>query len=172
MRSRIRRRPQQAPAAGAVAFVLVIMGVIAFRSDGNRPAPTAVSPRSTPTTAPPSDCGALVVDGQPLGTRTTADLTGLAGRPVTARSVAVEAVPADEGFWVRCGQRRLWIRLVGTGESPVAVTAGRTVSFTGTIAAHRADFPASQGVTPEQGASELGDSPVHIEVARDDLVLE
>jgi DNA-directed RNA polymerase specialized sigma24 family protein len=58
------------------------------------------------------------------------------GQTVGARDVVVAAVPADEGFFVvTCRDRRVWIELLGQGESPERIRPGHLVSFSGTAVA-------------------------------------
>ncbi|MBA2385572.1 MAG: hypothetical protein H0V69_00615 [Acidimicrobiia bacterium] len=44
-------------------------------------------------------------------------------------------MPTDEGFWVEtAAQQRVWVQLIGSGESPVAIEDGRRLVVVGVIA--------------------------------------
>ena len=126
----------------------------------------AQQPRPEPLpriAAPQPPAAGVTVDGRPL-----------AGQPGAARAdgVVVQAVPADEGFWVASGAGpRVWVQLVGDGESAAAVRAGDRVSFEGRAVPVPAGFAARVGVTPAEGAGELERAGVLVEVPRDRLVV-
>jgi hypothetical protein len=66
--------------------------------------------------------------------------------------MAVQDVPADEGFWVgEAPGRRLWVELVGEGESAVQVRVGDRVSFVGTTVRSSPEYPASVGLSRTGG---------------------
>jgi RNA polymerase sigma factor (sigma-70 family) len=92
------------------------------------------------------------------------DLGPDVGLPVRARGVPVLAVPSDEGFWVGSGQARVWVQLIGRGESPQRVTAGARAWFRGKVAGNRGDFVAASGLTSREGAPELRRAGYHIAV--------
>jgi hypothetical protein len=99
------------------------------------------------------------------------DLSGFAGRTVTAEGVAVQSVPADEGFWLgTAADERVWVQLtVQPGESPFVVATGDRVSFTGRMAAHSDTF-AAQVLPGDPAASALlSRQRAHVEVAKSDL---
>ena len=107
----------------------------------------------------------VTVAGRPL---LGADQLG----PARAEDVVVQAVPADEGFWVGSGGgRRVWVQLVGGGESAAAVRVGDRVSFEGRAVPVPAGFAARAGVTPAEGAAELMRSGVLVEVPGERLVV-
>ncbi|TQS41379.1 hypothetical protein FL583_30220 [Cryptosporangium phraense] len=84
--------------------------------------------------------------------------------------MSVQSVPADEGFWIGTSETdRIWVQLTGQGESPFKVTAGQTVSFTGTVVANGAGFPAKVGVTAAEGADQLTAQQEHVKVERSAL---
>ncbi|GAA1878997.1 hypothetical protein GCM10009836_70510 [Pseudonocardia ailaonensis] len=94
------------------------------------------------------------------------DLRAYTGRTVTAESVPVESVPADEGFWVGTGTDRVWVELVvQPGESPYTVRPGDLVTFTGRMVAHDATFGPSLDLTGDD-AAQLARQGAHIEVAK------
>jgi hypothetical protein len=75
------------------------------------------------------------------------------GCPVGSTGLTVTAVPSDEGFWGQTATgREVWVRLIGTGESPFDVAPGLTVVVTGTTA----DPAGSPEVVDDPRAAELG----------------
>ncbi|MDP8976285.1 MAG: hypothetical protein M3N28_07985 [Actinomycetota bacterium] len=123
-------------------------------------------PERPPVAVPPPMCPGLVTTGgKPVGP------DSLAGQPGTAVEgrVSVESVPANEGFWTACGQTRVWVRLVGAGESPGAIAPGATLNLRGVAARHEPGFAGGQGVDPAEGAAELDGQGFHVEVIYGDL---
>ena len=100
----------------------------------------------------------------------TSELVGRIGQPVAGRSVLVESVPSNEGFWIRCGPLRLWVQLTGQGESNPTIQAGSRVTFNGTIVGHDASFPDQVGVTPAEGAGQLANDRIHVETSATALI--
>lgn len=140
----------------------------------------STSPASTSTESPPANPGSdgtLTAGGTsllPLSEAAAADgsLAEYVGEPALGSGVTVWSVPADEGFWVGTSDSdRVWVQLIGTGESPYAVRAGDTVSFDGVVVAHGADFPSSVCVGTNHGADLLAAQGAHIEVRMDELIL-
>ena len=81
--------------------------------------------------------------------------------------VPVQSVPADEGFWVGTSETdRIWVQLIGIGESSYTIAAGNTVDFAGEVVASPAGFPAEVGVDATEGAEQLIAQGAHIEVPR------
>jgi len=163
-----RRRPVQASAAVAATVLLggtaVAVGLPGQSSDpGSR---QAVNPQG-----PSASTGSLVFSttGRPV-------LPGAGGPvsrgPVEAERVVVGEVAADEGFWLgsRPGER-LWVRLVGDGESPAALQTGDAISFTGRTAPLPRDYLDAAGVTAAEGRDELRAMGVYVEVPRASLVV-
>jgi hypothetical protein len=99
------------------------------------------------------------------------DLSGFAGRPVTAEGVPVQSVPADEGFWLGTApDERVWVQLVAQpGESPFRVTADDRVSFTGRMVPHTDGFAAQVAPGDPAASALLGRQRAHVEVAKSDL---
>lgn len=91
------------------------------------------------------------------------DLRDHVGDRVVANGVEVDAVPADEGFWVDAGGDRVWVQVDTAGESPFAVREGQRLDLTGTVVAHGADF-VQQPDFPAADAEELADAGAHVEV--------
>lgn len=99
------------------------------------------------------------------------DLREQVGDRVVANGVEVDAVPADEGFWVDAGGDRVWVQVDTAGESPFAVLEGQRLDFTGTVVAHGPDF-VQQPDFPAGDAEELVDAGAHVEVDVADLRVE
>lgn len=153
------------------------------------PATTAptTAPQSAPTPtsaapAPPAAPGALgasaalTSQGQPLlplaTAATNSKYTALAGQAATGKQVVVQSVPANEGFWVGTSETdRVWVQLIGRGESPEKVTPGAKASFTGKIVANPPNYPATVGLTAAEGAAQLTSQGAHIEVPQNGLSL-
>lgn len=150
-------RANPAPAAaGSAATVAVGVAVAVAVAGGSSPAPapapavvTAVAqpprvpaPAATPVPATLSIGGARVLPAERVGS-----LRSRAGRTAVARGVPVQAVPADEGFWVGYGPgRRVWVQLASGGESPENVRPGKRASFTGRVRPTDAAFLARVGL--------------------------
>jgi hypothetical protein len=117
-------------------------------------------------TSPPAASAGLTAGSTPLLPLPGEDLRGFAGSTVTADSVPVESVPADEGFWIGSGTDRVWVELVvQPGESPYTVRAGDLVTFTGRMVAHEDTFGPSLAVTGDD-AAQLARQGAHIEVEK------
>ena len=142
---------------------------------------TASASESPPPNEPPADHpgsdGTLTAGGTsllPLSEAAAADgsLSEYVGEPALGSGVTVWSVPADEGFWVGTSDTdRVWVQLIGPVESPYAVRAGDTVSFTGVVVVHAADFPSRVGAGKDEGADLLAAQGAHIEVQMDELIL-
>lgn len=166
----VRRHPVTTAAASVtVAGVLVVSRVVG----GTTPAPTAApdpAPRVAPAASAPAPA-AISIEGSDPSTLSPDALRALAGRPVTVRSAVVSAVPADEGFWLEDDAGgRFWVELTTGGESPIAVEPGERVSFTGTLVETAEGEPGRAGLDPAEGAAELLDRGVHIEVPADEVL--
>lgn len=148
---------------------------------------TAATPGATATTAGSgaaggagSGDGTVTADDEPLlplagATKISpdGDLSAYTGTDAKATAVAVQSVPADEGFWVGSGATdRVWIQLTGkAGESPFTVEKGDAVSFTGKVVENAPGFAKSAGVTDAEGKKLLTDQGQHITVAKSALTL-
>ena len=147
VRRGVRDHPVQAGgAAGAAAAVAAAWMLVAAEPE------------------PPVDscAGLRGPDGQTVRARSLRDLSMAA---VEARGAVVNSVPANEGFWVACGQARAWVRLVGAGESSRAVSPGAKLTFRGRVVPHGAGFAVAQGVEPAEGGTELDRQGFHVQVA-------
>ena len=92
------------------------------------------------------------------------------GEPLEGDELPVHAVPSDEGFWAGQAEGdRVWVRLVGAGESGPDVTPGDEVSFRGRLIRHGRGFARRMGVRPQEGASQLRADRYHIVVREQDL---
>lgn len=106
-----------------------------------------------------------VVLGATSGSPTT--LRTHLGKAAVGTAVRVQSVPADEGFWVGTSVTdRVWVQLIGAGESPYTVKAGDTLTFSGTVTAHDGKFASQVGVDTSEGAAQLTSQAAHITVAQ------
>jgi hypothetical protein len=100
-----------------------------------------------------------------LPTDRVGSLRPYAGRSAVARDVPVQAVVADEGFWVGAGPgRRVWVQLSSAGESAVRVRPGQLAAFTAQVVLAAADFPARAGVSAAEGAAEIRHAGAYLRV--------
>lgn len=118
----------------------------------------------------PAACGGrLTMDGDAVALSDTDRLAQMAGGPVEGSNLPVESVPANEGFWLGCADGRVWIQLMGVGESRERFTPGQRLDFNGTLVSHPDDFSTSAGVNESQGATELDRQRIHVEVRYSDV---
>lgn len=161
------------PASGTAAVAVALAGAVTVGAAVDRSAPPPRLPSAAPTAAAGAAAGTAVpevtVGGRPL---LPADGGAALLGPARARDVPVQAVAADEGFWVGTGPgRRVWVQLTGAGESAAAVRPGDRVSFEGRAVPVPVGFAARAGLTPAEGAGELEGTGVLVEVARDRLLV-
>ena len=144
--TRLRRRRARSTTVGVAAAAVVAVVLVARSGD-------------------PAACGgSLSVGSSTLGLSDTDELAQMAGRPVEGDNLPVESVPANEGFWLGCADGRVWVQLTGEGESPVQITAGQRLDFTGTVVSHPDGFSASIGVDQSEGAAQIDRHGFHLEV--------
>lgn len=166
----MRRHPVRSGTAAVTTAVVLVAGTVALTGPG-RTSPTAIRSPEPTASAPATASGSVTLAG---GGRTLLPVDGspLATGPVRAVEVLVESVPADEGVWIGDGPgRRLWVRLLAGGESRVAIRAGDRLSFTGEAVAVPAGYLDAVGVTQAEGAAELRDQGVLLQVAHDAVVI-
>ncbi|HEX9991976.1 MAG TPA: sigma-70 family RNA polymerase sigma factor [Acidimicrobiales bacterium] len=155
-----------ATGATAVAVAVTAAAVVAARPpETPPPAPVATATSTEPaepgptepsraTTTPTADTAALTVDDRTLLDLAPDELAAFAGHRVEASGVQVLGVPADEGFWVGSGpDRRIWVALEGTGESPVEISPGQRLDFVGTLVANPPGYARSLGLSPADQAA-------------------
>jgi len=180
-----RRKPVLASLAAVSAVTvtgLVLVPPLIQRDQAPRPVPTTTTlpPPARPGTATPSGGGGggpgvrLVVPGRSLlpvpGREVLARHTGQRVRGV---HVPARGVYADEGFWAGTSDGdQLWVQLIGRGESPFRVQAGRRASFTGRLVPNPPGFARRVGMVPTEGAALAARQGYHIEVAYADITLE
>lgn len=146
------------------------------------PAAASATPPAAPGSAAPAPAeaggagaGTLTVGGVallPVAGAAGADgsLSGRAGEQVSATGVTVRSVPADEGFWVGTSDTdRVWVQLLGEGESDYVVRPGDRVEFDGRLVAHDAAFADAVGVAGDEGAGQLTGHGAHVAVQQSDL---
>lgn len=150
--TRLRGRPARATTAGVTVAGAALAVFVVARSEG--PAPCG---------------GTLIVDSAPIALSDTDRLAQMAGRGIEGDDLPVESVPANEGFWLGCGDGRVWVQLTGVGESPERVTPGQRLGFSGTVVANPGGFADSISVDQSEGAAQIDQQRVHIEVQYSDL---
>jgi len=187
---------KRGPAAWLISVVLLIVAVLLLLlvlsrcdgSDDDSRAATIATPTEPDAAASPpissgapsgssdGEVGSITADGAtmlPLTGSARASLSAYSGSKATATSVAVQSVPADEGFWVGSGpDDRVWVQLtVRAGESSFEVHSGQRVSFTGTVTANGPGFADQVGVTDAEGKAQLDAQGYHLFVARSSVFL-
>jgi RNA polymerase sigma factor (sigma-70 family) len=180
-----RRKPVLASLAAVSAVTvtgLVLVPPLVQRDQAPRPVPstTTLPPPARPGTATPSGGGGggpgvrLVVSGRsllPVPGRVV--LARHAGQRVRGVHVPARGVYADEGFWAGTSDGdQLWVQLIGRGESPFLVRAGRRASFTGRLVPNPPGFARRVGMVPAEGAALADRQGYHIEVAYADITLD
>ncbi len=160
-----------AGAGGAATAVTVALVMVLTPSKTPAPRPATEAPVLA-TAAPTAGPGQVirVSDGELL-LPVPPNLGSMDGERASARSVPVEAVAADEGFWIGAGPRtRVWVQLRTDGhESHARVRVGDTVSFSGTVQAHSSAFAGQVGISAGEGAGELTKDGAHLSVVAADL---
>lgn len=154
-------------------------------SDIATPSPTAqASPTDTATTATTATSPAPAAPADDEDIALTAgteevfplpspdqDLSTFTGE-VVGRSVPVESVPADQGFWLGTGpDQRIWVEIVAIeGETPFTVRRGEQVSFTGAeFVPHDETYAQRLGVSADEGADQLTAQGAHVQVRASDM---
>lgn len=157
-----RRQPVRTTAAVTTAAAVAVAGTLVLAGPADRA--VVAAPAGQVATAPspvPRARSPLPLDGSVP-----------AAGPVQVSDVVVQAVPADEGFWVGDGPgRRLWVRLVGAGESAAAVRAGDRVAFSGRVVPLPPGYVDRAGITAAEGREELRALQVYVEVPRAGLTV-
>lgn len=114
--------------------------------------------------------GSLTAVPQDVRIQNVAQMTQMAaGQEVAAQGVRVAHVAADEGFWLDLVGGRVWVTLIGQGESPYTVRDGDVVSFQGQIVSHGPSYPAPLGMCSQADYDALSAQSSHIEVPFDSL---
>ncbi len=155
-------------AAAGVAAVAVAAAALASGTPAAGPAAVGSTPSVTSTTATPTatpttaDATLTGPDGPVLPV--AGNLADLAGQEVRARGVRVVSVPADEGFWVGEGSRRVWVQLRTRRESGEQIRPGQRLTFTGVVVRHDSGFARRAGVSEAEGAAELTRQGAHVEI--------
>lgn len=146
-------------ALGALLAVLLLVALAGALVGSGKGAGTA----SGSSSAGHQSVGSLTAgDTDLLGGDGSLDrLRDLNGARVVGRSVLVQSVVADEGFWVgRSASDRAFVYLTPQarttqGESPFQVRAGQRVDLTGTIGLLGPDGARRLGVADAEGARQL-----------------
>lgn len=157
-----------AQVGAATATVATVAVVVVLVTGGDEPAPPPPPP-------PPNQPTAAVVVGSSekpaLPLAASGDLARFEGEIVKARRATVGEVPANEGFWIGSGERRLWVQVSIDDESPFHVDPGDELSFRGTLVSHDDDFPRQNGVEASEGAALLRKQGLHVEVQASEVKL-
>ncbi|MGE0306784.1 MAG: RNA polymerase sigma factor, partial [Acidimicrobiia bacterium] len=150
----LRRHPRQTAAGVGLATALVAAPLAWDASRHPTPPPP---PLAAPAVAASSNPSPAALRTPTIGLLPVpAELSTHLGEPVTAEAVPVLNVVADEAFWVGSSPAdRLLVRLTGTGESPITITAGQRISFTGTLTPNPADLAATLGRDQLEGSAQL-----------------
>lgn len=168
-------RGHPGPSAGIGVGAAAVAVVVAVTAGGSPDAPAVAAPAPTRSVAAaPVVPATLTVGGVAmLPAGTVSELAGMVGRSAVARAVPVQAVPADEGFWVGAGPgHRVWVQFAaGGGESAVRVRAGQHASFSASVRAVTAGAAARLGLSAAEGAAELTGAGAYLEVDPRRLVL-
>lgn len=168
-------RGHPGPSAGIGVGAAAVAVVVAVTVGGSPAPPAVAAPAPTRSVAAaPVVPATLTVGGVAmLPAGTVSQLAGMVGRTAVARAVPVQAVPADEGFWVGTGPgHRVWVQFAaGGGESAVRVRAGQHASFPASVRRVTAGTAARLGLSAAEGAAELTGAGAYLEVDPRRLVL-
>jgi hypothetical protein len=94
------------------------------------------------------------------------------GRAARGEDVRVQSVVGDEVFWVGASeQERVLVHLVIGGESPPRVKVGQRAGFTGRLLTLPDGAPGIWGVEDSEGAAQVAEQGVHVQVDVADLDL-
>ena len=177
----IRRHPRSSASTAVAAALLAAIGVGAALTSNSAPAPASppapppatasaastpsasAPPVATPSAASLGPVPDLTVGGEPLVADPT-HLAPFAGRAASAKGVRVQAVPADEGFWVGSDDARIWVQFSGSGESPVDIKVGQHLTFSGQVTANTPSFLSEVGLDADKGRAELERDGYHLRV--------
>lgn len=133
------------------------------------PAPAAPAPAPAPAPVPGES--SVVAGGRALLPLPGAGLASLIGQAAEGKTVLVQSVVADEGFWVGDDTtNRIFVFLTdqakaAEGESPFQVKAGQRVDFAGSIKAIPDDLPPF-GLEAAEGAEQLRQQGHYIELTK------
>jgi RNA polymerase sigma factor (sigma-70 family) len=153
-----RAHPAGAGAIGASTTAVAVAVALAW------PHPSPKPPVTPPPLTEEACGGTLTVGGRRVPLDDEASVRQLNGQAVEGRHLLVQSVPANEGLWVGCDRARMWIQLVGEGESPFTLTAGQRIDFVGTLVPHAPGFSAMVGLSLNDGAADLDRRGYHTEV--------
>lgn len=147
--SRLREHAGQMTAAG-VTIAAVVAGLWLMNP--------ADKPRS------PNEA-VLSIGGQPAFSEGGLKLARYEGKQARASGVQVLSVPSDEGFWVGpSDDNRIWVSLIGSGESSIRVRSGQSLQFEGKLVRNPPGLISRIGLEPREGAAELRRQGYHISV--------
>jgi hypothetical protein len=139
----------------------------AQRDAAQAPAPVAPGGWTPDAIIPPPGPGSLEAGTTSLFDAARGDqgLIDLVGQTATGYAVPVQAVDADEGFWIGASATdRVWVQLTSNEESTITIAPGELLDLSGPIVSHGADYARKAGVTAEEGADQLTREAAHLEV--------
>ena len=115
--------------------------------------------------------GTVTSEGTAILPTPAGGLATYSGKAAQARSVPVQSVVADEGFWVGTSETdRIFVFFAADNagtESRVQVEEGQTISFDGMVKPIPADFATAFEVDADEGADQLEQQGQYIEIAPD-----
>jgi hypothetical protein len=129
--------------------------------------PTAVIPGAGAAAAPTAPVpGSLTAGTASLfAAAQSGGLLALVGQTAIGHAVPVQAVPADEGFWIGSSETdRVWVQFTASAESAVTITPGQVLDLRGPVVPHGPDFARKAGVAAADGAEQLTREAAHLEV--------
>jgi hypothetical protein len=119
--------------------------------------------------------GTITSEGTAILPAPAGGLATYSGKGAQARSVPVESVVADEGFWVGTSETdRVFVFFAADNagsESRVQVEEGQTISFDGMVKPLPPDFATAFEVDAAEGVDQLEQQGQYIEIAPDAITL-
>lgn len=119
--------------------------------------------------------GTVTSEGTAILPTPAGGLAAYTGKGAQARSVQVQSVVADEGFWIGSSETdRLFVFFAADNagtESKVQVEEGQTISFDGMVKPIPQDFTTAFEVDAAEGADQLRQQGHYIEIAPDAITL-
>lgn len=154
----VKHHPAQSAGVVVASGVVAAAVLVAVRQESPPPPPAVCDPniQAGATAVPLSD-----------GPR----LAAMAGTPVQAPALVVEAVPANEGFWAGCGGSRLWVQLEGQTESVFRIQPGQRVAVQAVVELNPPGFTGMVGLSAQEGAAELERQRFHLRARQGDVRL-
>ena len=136
----------------------------------NQPATRQAAPSPEPTDAPR---GIVLTSGgiDLLPLPGTPVLRSLVGQRVLVSDMAVQSVASHPGFWIGTGSQRLYVHITDPAAVRTPVRVGQRVSFAAALLVNPPGYAGADGVDPGEGAGQLGQQGVHLNVTSSELVI-